>query len=124
MPVDYCSRLKKQLISLVCDGLRAKFGRDEGAEGKLKGLLGTPIFRRLSTKMVAGFVALMVIFSTVGLVVSREVNETRDKANEALDRAGAVLHMEEAKAAASDQIQANYQPVSYTHLTLPTNREV
>src|SRR5659263_653669 len=51
----------------------------------------------------------MVIFSTVGLVVSREVNETRDKANEALDRAGAVLHMEEAKAAASDQIQANYQ---------------
>lgn len=72
-------------------------------------LLGTPIFRRLSTKMVAGFVVIMVIFSAVGLVVSREVNETRSKANEALDRAGAVLHMEEVKLAAGDQIQAHYE---------------
>ena len=59
--------------------------------------------------MVAGFVAIMVIFSTGGLVVSREVDESRSKANEALDRAAAVLHMEEAKSVASDQIQAHYE---------------
>ena len=72
-------------------------------------LFGTPIFRRISTKMVAGFVAIVVIFSILGLMVSQKVTETRAKADEALDRAEAVSHMEEAKAAAGEQIQAHYE---------------
>ncbi len=83
--------------------------RDFRAEGDLSKLWGTPIFRRLSTKMVAGFVAIVAVFSILGLLVSREVNETRAKADEALARADAVAHMEEAKATAGEQIQAHYE---------------
>ncbi|MHB9112180.1 MAG: diguanylate cyclase [Thermoleophilia bacterium] len=75
----------------------------------MKRLQGTPVYRRLSTKMVTGFVAIVAIFSILGLVVSREVSETRKLSNEALDRAGAVQHIEEARSAAAEQIQANYE---------------
>ncbi len=79
------------------------------AEGVVKKIWGTPIFRRLSTKMVAGFVVIVFIFSALGLVVSRQVAETRARADEALDRAEAVQHMEEAKAVAGEQIQDHYE---------------
>lgn len=75
----------------------------------MKRLQGTPFYRRLTTKMVAGFIAIVAIFSILGLAVTHEVSETRKLSNEALDRAGAVQHMEEAKSAAAEQIQANYE---------------
>lgn len=75
----------------------------------MKRLQGTPLYRRLSTKMVGGFIAIVAIFCILGLAVSREVSETRKLSNEALDRAGGVQHMEEAKSAAAEQIQANYE---------------
>ncbi|MDO8737232.1 MAG: hypothetical protein Q7K29_09170, partial [Thermoleophilia bacterium] len=72
-------------------------------------LQGTPVYRRLSTKMIAGFIAIVAIFSILGLVVTREVSETRNLSDDAMDRAEAVQHMEEAKSAAAEQIQAHYE---------------
>jgi len=70
---------------------------------------GIPLFRRLSTKMVAGFIAIVAIFSTLGVVVLHEVNTMRAASDEALARAGAVHHIEEARIAAAQQIQAHYE---------------
>lgn len=75
----------------------------------MKRLQGTPVYRRLTTKMVAGFIAIVAIFSILGLVISHEVSQTRDLSSEALYRAEGVLLMEEAKSAATEQIQANYE---------------
>ncbi|MFA5809339.1 MAG: diguanylate cyclase [Thermoleophilia bacterium] len=72
-------------------------------------LWGIPLFRRLSTKMVAGFIAIVAVFSILGVVVLHEVNTMRVASDEALDRAGAVQHIEVARTAAAQQIQAHYE---------------
>lgn len=59
--------------------------------------------------MVAGFIAIVIIFSVLGLMVSQKITESRTKTNEALDRSEAVSHIEEAKVAAGEQIQAQYE---------------
>ncbi|MHB8858570.1 MAG: diguanylate cyclase [Thermoleophilia bacterium] len=75
----------------------------------MKRLFSSLIFRRISTKMVAGFIAIVIIFSVLGLLVSQKITESRARTNEALDRSEAVSHIEEAQTAAGEQIQAHYE---------------
>ena len=77
----------------------------------MRGLWGIPLFRRLSTKMVAGFIAIVAIFSILGVVVLREVNIMRVASDEALDSAEAVAHVEVARTAAQEQTTAHLSPL-------------
>jgi len=72
-------------------------------------LRGTPVFRRLVTKLVTGFAAIVIIFSILGVLASRQVGELKSAGDEALTRAGAVQHLQEARVAADAQTQASYE---------------
>ena len=70
---------------------------------------GIPLLSRLSTKVVFGFLAITAVFSVLGLLTSRQVNIVRGSADEAAGRSEAIQHLQVAKAAAEDQIQAHYE---------------
>ncbi|MHB1390866.1 MAG: diguanylate cyclase [Thermoleophilia bacterium] len=72
-------------------------------------LHGTSLTSRLSTKLVAGFISIVIIFSTLGLLASRQIGAVRSAAGLAVRQAEAVQQLQEANAAASAQIQANYE---------------
>ena len=72
-------------------------------------LWGIPLLKRLSTKMVIGFIAIMAVFSVLGLLASREVNRVREAASEAVSRSEAVQHLQDARVAADDQILDHYE---------------
>lgn len=72
-------------------------------------LHGTPLASRLSTKLVAGFIVIVTIFSVLGLLASRQINQVRTSADMAVKRSQAVQHLQEAKVAAAAQIQSNYE---------------
>lgn len=72
-------------------------------------LWGKPLFGKLSTKMVGGFVAVVTIFTILGFVISHEAAQLRDASIEALLRSEAVQNLQEAELAVSDQIQAQYE---------------
>lgn len=69
----------------------------------------TPFFRHLSTKMIAGFLAIIAIFSALGLLASRQANEIMVAADEVVQRSEALRHMGEAKSAMAGQVQAMYE---------------
>lgn len=72
-------------------------------------LWGNPLFSKISTKMVAGFVAVVAIFSIMGVFISHEAAGLRVASDEALDRAGAVQHLQQSELALGDQVQAQYE---------------
>jgi diguanylate cyclase (GGDEF)-like protein len=59
--------------------------------------------------MVAGFVAIVIIFFILGLLASRQVGAVKAASDEAVDRSEAVQRLQEARAAANTQIQAHYE---------------
>ncbi len=72
-------------------------------------LWGTSLFSKLSTKMVAGFIAVVAIFTALGFIISHEAAQLRDASVEALQRSEAVQHLQKAELAVADQTQAQYE---------------
>ncbi|MCL6106786.1 MAG: diguanylate cyclase [Actinobacteria bacterium] len=70
---------------------------------------GIPFFKRLSTKMVVGFVAIVAVFSFLGLLASRQINQMTTADNEAASRSEALHNIHDARMAVSNQIQFRYE---------------
>lgn len=70
---------------------------------------GNPFFRKLGTKMIAGFIAVVIIFLMMGLVITREVGQLEAASNEAIVRSSAVQNLQRADLAVADQTQAQYE---------------
>ncbi len=70
---------------------------------------GISIFRRLSTKIVAGFVAIIAVFSILGLLASHQISEMNSAAQQAAGRSDALHDIHEARMAAARQIQFHYE---------------
>ncbi|MHB0866286.1 MAG: diguanylate cyclase [Thermoleophilia bacterium] len=75
----------------------------------MTGLHSTPLASRLSTKLVAGFIAIVTIFSALGLMASRQISEVRMAADQVVRQSEAVQYLQAARVAAAAQIQANYE---------------
>ncbi|RJQ43916.1 MAG: diguanylate cyclase [Gaiellales bacterium] len=74
------------------------------------------LFQKLSSKVVSGFVAVVAVFSIIGLVVTHELGEVRSSAAVAMDRAEAVQDIKDVTAAASEQMQAVYELILDSNL--------
>lgn len=59
--------------------------------------------------MVAGFLAIILIFTFLGLLASRQANDIMVAADQVVLRSEALQHLGEAKAATADQVQAMYE---------------
>lgn len=59
--------------------------------------------------MVAGFLAIIMIFSFLGLLASRQTNEIMQATDQVVTRSEALQSMGEARAATADQVQAMYE---------------
>ncbi len=70
---------------------------------------GISIFRRLSTKIIAGFVLIIAIFSVLGLLASHQISEMNSAARLAAGRSDALRELGEARLAAARQIQFHYE---------------
>lgn len=78
---------------------------------------GRPLFSKLSTKMVGGFVTVVAIFTILGFVISHEASQLRDASQEALQRSQAVQNLQQAELAVADQIQAQYELIVENNTT-------
>lgn len=72
-------------------------------------IIGRPIFQRLSTKVASGFIAIVIVFSALGLLVTHELSAVHNSSTEAMDRGKAVQDIKDADAAALEQIQVIYE---------------
>ena len=72
-------------------------------------LWGRPLFSKLSTKMVAGFITVVAIFSALGIIISHEAAQLRDASIEALQRSEAIQHLQQAELAVAGQTQDQYE---------------
>ncbi|GBE58096.1 phytochrome-like protein cph2 [bacterium BMS3Abin01] len=70
---------------------------------------GNPFFSKLSTKMVAGFIAVVAIFATLGFIISHEAADLRSASDKALQRSEAVQHLQQSELALADQVQDQYE---------------
>ncbi|MHB1382156.1 MAG: hypothetical protein ACYCXJ_08050, partial [Thermoleophilia bacterium] len=72
-------------------------------------ILNKPIFQKLSSKVASGFVAIVLIFSALGLLLTDKLGEVSASSARASDRASAVQHIKDVDIAASEQMQAVYE---------------
>lgn len=72
-------------------------------------ILNKPIFQKLSSKVVSGFIAIVLIFSVLGLMLTYKLGQVSASSARAADRASAVQDIKDVDTAASEQMQAVYE---------------